>query len=246
MTQKYEESIKLADAFMDQEDYLRAKKKYNEANDLDQSKPYALNQLKAIEKILLEMKNNSKAEETKLIDYNNLLSIGDDAVAAKQWKDARKAFKDALVIFPNEKIPAARLEEIDQLEANEQEEARLKLFYDAIKEADALFIAKDLDESLAKYQEALTYQDDPHSNARILKIKELQNVKPEEITSEKDSERLVTEESYKEGNAQVTIRNVSIGGKTDTYKRVVHSWGGKYYFLNDQPISELVWSKNSE
>ncbi|MDA7744852.1 hypothetical protein N8911_02010, partial [bacterium] len=122
----------------------------------------------------------------------------------------------------------------------------LKLFYDAIKEADALFISKDLDESLAKYQEALTYQDDPHSNARILKIKELQNVKPEEITSEKDSERLVTEESYKEGNAQVTIRNVSIGGKTDTYKRVVHSWGGKYYFLNDQPISELVWSKNSE
>jgi tetratricopeptide (TPR) repeat protein len=246
LIQKYEESIKLADAFMDQEDYLRAKKKYNEANDLDQSKPYALNQLKAIEKILLEMKNNSKAEEAKLIDYNNLLSIGDYAVASKQWKDARKAFKDALLIFPNEKIPAARLEEIDQLEANEQQEARLKLFYDAIKEADALFIAKDLDEALAKYQEALTYQDDPHSNARILKIKELQNVKPEESTSEKDSERLVTEESYKEGNAQVTIRNVSIGGKTDTYKRVVHSWGGKYYFLNDQPISELVWSKNSK
>ncbi len=246
LTQKYEESIKLADAFMNQEDYFRAKEKYNEANNLDQSKPYALSQLKAIKNILLEMKNNSKAEEEKLIDYNNLLSIGDDAVAAKQWKDALKAFKDALVIFPNEKIPTARLEEINQLEANEQKEARLKLFYDAIKEADALFIAKDLVQALAKYQEVLTYQDDPHSNARILKIKELQNVKPEEITSEKDLERVVKEESYKEGNAQITIRSISYGGKTDAYKRVVHSWGGKYYFLNDQPISELVWSKNSE
>jgi len=55
----------------------------------------------------------------------------------------------------------------------------------------------------------------------------------------------MVEENYDEGNAKVTIRKVTIGDRTEIYKRVVHSWGGKYYFFNDLPISELIWNRDS-
>ena len=60
-----------------------------------------------------------------------------------------------------------------------------------------------------------------------------------------DVERRIVEEQYDEGRSKVTIRKVIIGENVDVYKRVVHTWGGKYYFLNDRPISEFVWMKET-
>ena len=47
-------------------------------------------------------------------------------------------------------------------------------------------------------------------------------------TEEEENKRRVIEETFDEGRTKVTIRKVSIGGREQVYKRVVHSWGGKY------------------
>ena len=243
---KYEEAIKMADRFMGNEDYQRAKLKYKEAYEIDQSNSYAQNQIKSIENLFAEMKNASEAEEMQRLKYNDLLKTGDQAVVSRDWNQARDAFQNALEIYPAEKVPAARLKEIDQLESNEKEDEMRQLFNETIEIADALFLSKDLDAALEKYNEALTLKDDPHANARVAKIKELKDSKPDDTIEKTAEKRQVTEETFKEGNAQVTIRTVSVGSRVDIYKRVVHSWGGKYYFLNDQPIPELIWNRDSE
>ena len=243
---KYEEAIKMADRFMGNEDYQRAKLKYKEAYEIDQSNSYAQNQKKSIENLLAEMKNASEAEEMQRLKYNDLLKTGDQAVVSGDWNQARDAFRNALEIYPAEKVPASRLKEIDQLESNEKEDEMRQLFNETIEIADALFLSKDLDAALEKYNESLTLKDDPHANARVAKIKELKDSKPDDTIEKTTEKRQVTEETFKEGNAQVTIRTISVGSRVDIYKRVVHSWGGKYYFLNDQPIPELIWNRDSE
>ena len=217
-----------------------------EAYEIDQSNSYAQNQIKSIENLFAEMKNASEAEEMQRLKYNDLLKTGDQAVVSGDWNQARDAFRNALEIYPAEKVPASRLKEIDQLESNEKEDEMRQLFNETIEIADALFLSKDLDAALEKYNEALTLKDDPHANARVAKIKELKDSKPDDTIEKTTEKRQVTEETFKEGNAQVTIRTISVGSRVDIYKRVVHSWGGKYYFLNDQPIPELIWNRDSE
>ena len=66
-----------------------------------------------------------------------------------------------------------------------------------------------------------------------------------EATEEEDNKRRVIEETFDEGRTKVTIKRVTIAGREQVYKRVVHSWGGKYYFLDEQPITELVWNRET-
>jgi hypothetical protein len=242
----YDDAISMADAYMDSEDYLNAKLKYGEAKEIDPSQSYATNQISAIDQLLLEMKATAKAEEDQRNAYNQLLSDGDQAVMNKNWTKARESFESALKIYADEKIPQARLEEIDILEQKQLDEQKNELFKQHIAKADDAFMKGDLDEAKLYYNKALEiFPEDAFALARIKKISEIQNAESETKIVVEDKERSMVEENYDEGNAKVTIRKVTIGDRTEIYKRVVHSWGGKYYFLNDLPISELIWNRDS-
>ena len=244
--QEYQDLVAQADGYMDSEDYLKARSLYKQAAEIDNTEDYPRIQLDAISQILQKMKETADAEEAQRKAYNDLLSKGDKAVIEKRWDDARTAFKEALEIYPNEKIPTSRLSEIDELEERQREERTTKEFNSLVKEADELFLNQSWDEAEAKYKSALELRDDAHSKSRLAKINELRERNTEETVVESEVKRNVSEENFKEGNAQVTVRTVTEGEKVDIYKRVVHSWGGKYYFLNDQPISELVWNRDSQ
>ena len=51
----------------------------------------------------------------------------------------------------------------------------------------------------------------------------------------------VTEEKFKEGNAQVIRRVVVRGENADDFRQVKQPWGATYYFKNGQSISERIW-----
>ncbi|MBS1583508.1 MAG: hypothetical protein JST66_15005, partial [Bacteroidetes bacterium] len=55
----------------------------------------------------------------------------------------------------------------------------------------------------------------------------------------------VTEESYTEGNKVIIRRVVVQGNKADEYSKVIAKWG-IFYFKNGQPISEQLWSRDTE
>ncbi len=47
------------------------------------------------------------------------------------------------------------------------------------------------------------------------------------------------------GNKQITTRYVVIGNHGDEYKMIQHSWGGKFFFKNEQQITELLYNKET-
>lgn len=56
----------------------------------------------------------------------------------------------------------------------------------------------------------------------------------------------LTEEITKEGNRTTTTRVIVADGKGNEYKKVVHNWGGVFYFKNGEAITERVWTKETE
>lgn len=235
-----------ADGYLDSEDYLNAKARYQKANDLLPAEQYPSQQIKIIDQKLKELDDLASRNEKQRNEYFKLIEKGDRSVVDKDWANARISFESALALFPDELIPAARLKEIDALEEKEQQELLSTKFNQLVNAADQAFLVKDYEAALNSYNSALElFPENGHCLARKEKIFELLNKQEELTVVEKDMTRRVEEENFEEGNAKVTIRKVSVGSKVDVYKRVVHSWGGKYYFLNDQPIPELVWSRDT-
>lgn len=55
-----------------------------------------------------------------------------------------------------------------------------------------------------------------------------------------------TEEITTEGNRTTTKRIIVAEGKGNEYKKVVHSWGGVFYFKNGEAVTERVWTQETE
>lgn len=55
-----------------------------------------------------------------------------------------------------------------------------------------------------------------------------------------------TESIEKEGNRTTTTRIVVAEGKGNEYKKVVHSWGGVFYFKNGEAVTERVWKETEK
>lgn len=243
----YAAAIAAADAFMGSSDYEEAKAKYTEAEKLKSTESYPGEQLKVIEQRLAEIAAKEQAEGANRAKYNEWIRKGDKAIQDQDWDAARAAYREALSLFESEPIPKARLEEIDDLEKRAEEE-RIALEYSkAIAEADRAFLNEQYGVAEAAYQRALEFKPgDSHATARLAKIGEIASSGdrngPQKASNTKKE---ITEETYDEGRSKVTIRRVKQGDRELVYKRVVHSWGGKYYFLDDRPITEQVWNKET-
>jgi len=55
----------------------------------------------------------------------------------------------------------------------------------------------------------------------------------------------ITETITEEGNKVITTRVVVRDGKGDRYKKVVHNWGGVFYFKNGDAVTERVWNQET-
>lgn len=56
----------------------------------------------------------------------------------------------------------------------------------------------------------------------------------------------VTEEVYTEGNKTITKRIIVSNNIGNEYKKVVHGWGGIFYFKNGEAVTERVWTQETE
>jgi len=56
----------------------------------------------------------------------------------------------------------------------------------------------------------------------------------------------VTEEMYTEGNKTIIKRIVVSNNLGNEYKKVVHNWGGVFYFKNGEAVTERVWIQETE
>lgn len=55
----------------------------------------------------------------------------------------------------------------------------------------------------------------------------------------------ITETVSEEGNKVITTRVVVREGRGDEYKKVVHNWGGIFFFKNGDAVTERVWNQET-
>ncbi|MEZ4721851.1 MAG: hypothetical protein R2813_08260, partial [Flavobacteriales bacterium] len=128
--------IKDADAFMDQEDYLNAQRKYQAATALKADEEYPKTQLKEIDQLLKEKKFAADLEAKKRTEYNNALAEGNNAIHDKDWEKAKTAFRRASSVLPDEQLPKDKLKEVDDLEARHKQELIDAEFRQLLSDAD--------------------------------------------------------------------------------------------------------------
>lgn len=246
----YENLLKRAQGELDAGDYRAARASYTEAQSQNPSDPFPTSQIKKIDQLIVEKEAKEKEETAKanlLAEYNNYMRSGNEAMVSKEYVVARTSYTAALAIFPDEALPKSKLSMIDDLE-QKAEQARIKEEYNAaIAIADKFFLDKNYEEAKTKYQDALTILPrQSHAQERLQKCDEMiAELSKVAATEEEDNKRRVIEETFDEGRTKVTVRRVIVNGREEVYKRVVHSWGGKYYFLDEQPITELVWNRET-
>lgn len=56
----------------------------------------------------------------------------------------------------------------------------------------------------------------------------------------------ITEEITTEGNKTITKRIVVANNMGNEYKKVVHGWGGVFYFKNGEAVTDRVWIQETE
>jgi len=143
--QSYLAAIERGDNALKISDLNTAKEAFEEAAKVKPEETYPKNKLAEINDIL--GKKEAKEEE-----YQAAVKAGDDALAAKNYDEAKASYQKALGVKPAESYPQAQIEKVDALiveAAKEQQE-----YLAAVERADQALGEKQLEVALSAYQEA--------------------------------------------------------------------------------------------
>ncbi len=173
--QKYNEAIAKGDKAMLDENFDEAISQFNTALSVKPADPDATKRLADAQKAKKAKEDDAAAEQQKKADFDKLVQEGDNSFGSEDYTGAKTKYEDALKLFPNDQAVKDKLDKTNQKisenEAAAQAEKEKRDKYDGlITEADGLFSSDKLEDSKAKYQEALTLFDEAHPKDRIAEI----------------------------------------------------------------------------
>ena len=160
-------------------------------------------------------------------------------------------------------VEAERLARLDKISS---EQYSLSEYRDVIDKADLHYNFKKYEAALTEYQNALAMRpDQDYPKERISLIKKMIGIQAnKEILAQENQEiqqisiedfkndiakkypEGITEEVETLGNKTITKRYVVKDNRGDEYKMIKHNWGGKFFFKNEQQITELIWNDETE
>jgi tetratricopeptide (TPR) repeat protein len=148
---KYFEAIANADKLLETRDYQQALNAYQQASVINPDEKYPKDKTTEINGILGELA--VKAELQK--QYEQSVVNADNLFNAKDYQNAKTAYKQASALMPAEQYPKDKITETDQILADILAKEELQKRYDqAITSADKLFDAKDFVNARAAYLQA--------------------------------------------------------------------------------------------
>ncbi|XOV68442.1 MAG: hypothetical protein ACFHU9_04545 [Fluviicola sp.] len=117
----------------------------------------------------LEAIKNAEAVQEQ---FEALIAEATSLLEAEKLTEAKAKFEEAQQLDATSDIPPTKIAEIDALLADQQADAERQANYNAaIAAADELFNSESWSEAKAKYEEALTFAEDPaYANGRIAEI----------------------------------------------------------------------------
>jgi len=108
---KYDAAVKKGDDLLAEKNYTAAIAAFKEAQAVKPNEPYPGNKIAEINK-LIDAQEKAKAKEK---EYLELIAKGDKLMTSKDYKLAKGAYQDALLIKASEQYPKDKIKEIDNL-----------------------------------------------------------------------------------------------------------------------------------
>jgi tetratricopeptide (TPR) repeat protein len=169
LAERLQELLAQADALYDAQNYAEARNAYHRALSVDPANRHAQQRSGEIAEIL----RRQQADQ----EYRNLITQGDNSFRELLYMDAKNAFQQALRLKPDESYPQQRIGEIDNLLAQQSQNAeRLKSYEDAVFQAELNFERQFYERAISYYETALTHQPgDEVATRRIQEIRDLMN-----------------------------------------------------------------------
>ncbi len=144
-----------------------------------------------VNRLMKEYDARLKREATAEADYAKLMTAGNSALTARDFKKAVDSFTAALVAKPADPIATAKLSDAKMQMASLDLEKELEGKYAAlIKEADGLFGKKSYEEAKSKYDAASTLKDKETYPKQ--KIREIEGILAD-LAKKAEEERLAKE-----------------------------------------------------
>ncbi len=155
--ENYEKAMFQAELLFEKQFYEKSMASYQNALNFKPGDPAATQKIEEIRLIMKEI--------TDKMQYDKLVKIADKLYKKKEYPDALTNYKEAFALFPDEKHPKQRIDEINKILELKQS------FADLVFKADNQFIAENYDASKSLYQQALQiHSNDKHSLDRIREI----------------------------------------------------------------------------
>ena len=163
--EEYYDIIDLADVFLDEKAYDKALVQYRKALTVIPGDTYAKDK---VDEIL-----RKKAEEKdKIISYNLAMREGARLISENKYDSAEIAYKEAHRLLPDRPAPAEKIDLVKQMRQGYEE--KLKLFDEAVKQAERYLLIKDYVTTLSYYEKAhFIFPDNKDVNKKIKNIKPL-------------------------------------------------------------------------
>ncbi len=187
--EKYDSLMAEADDYFGSEDYALAIEKYEAASKVKPDEKLPRDKKLEAQRLLDALLAGEQAEADKLKKYEDLLALGERNLKDENYEVARRNYVDAGDIYPDERLPQDKIEEIDDIlakmaanaDANEKaaadnaERERIDKEYAAlIDSANEKFDAETLELAREDYVAALELKpNEKYPKGRITRIDEL-------------------------------------------------------------------------
>ena len=204
-----------ADRLYNNKQFEEALAKYKSALEFKPTSQYVKNRINEIEDYLAEQAKAKERAKKREEAYKKAIAEGDKYFTQKDYKNALTAYKRAKDIKPNESYPKQQISKINGLLAQTNPAP-----------------AKNKDEEVLKKLNSVNFND---KEATKKYLSELARKYPEGKTVE----------NYDLKNQKIVRIIINKNGIATEYRKVIHDWGGVYYFKNGQSISKTIFTNET-
>jgi tetratricopeptide (TPR) repeat protein len=153
---QYDNLIASADGYFENSNWEESKRLYNNALDVLKDEEYPKGQLIKIEQSIVKINEEKKLNDSKINEFNQFISNGDDEFAISKYQEAKDFYLKAKVLFPTNETVGKKIALAEMKLSAAQSLAEKQGKYDAfIKNADEFRDAKKWEESKSEYSKAL-------------------------------------------------------------------------------------------
>ncbi len=228
-----------------------------------------LKNLSAKERIRIA--ENEKIEAATDVEFQQYMSTGHDLFSNRHYLKAIRSYEKAAEVRPYNVYPKVKIADIELsmkdtleiLRAAEKEE--IKKEKPKPKEPEVAEAEEKLPETPKQTMDRLDKWEENERQKleaqRENEKTEKEQAQPPTQTKTGDVQTMsiedyrkelaetfpsgITETVSEEGNKVITKRVVVHDGKGDEYKKVVHNWGGVFFFKNGDAVTERVWDQET-